>query len=47
MSLSLGPYCSLTQDVDSDDNAHGAAVALVMEEYERERELFKNKDTRK
>jgi hypothetical protein len=38
MSLSLGPYCSLSQDVDSFDNKHGSAVALVMEEYERERE---------
>ncbi|XP_035710143.1 uncharacterized protein LOC110853068 isoform X2 [Folsomia candida] len=38
MSLSLGPFCSLIQDVDSYDNKHGAAVALVMEEYERERD---------
>lgn len=37
MSLALGSFCSLNQDVDSWNYTEGAAVALVMEEYERER----------
>jgi len=37
MSLSVGPFCDLKQDVDSYNHTEGAAVALIMEEYERER----------
>jgi len=39
MSLALGPFCSLNQDVDSWNYTEGAAVALVMDEYERERKF--------
>jgi hypothetical protein len=38
MSLSVGPFCALNQDVDSWNYTEGASVALVMEEYERERD---------
>ncbi|CAG7835553.1 unnamed protein product, partial [Allacma fusca] len=38
MSLAIGPFCNLNQDVDSWNHTEGAAVALVMEEYERERD---------
>lgn len=40
MSLALGPYCSLKQDVTSWNYTEGAAVSLTMEEYERERTYF-------
>jgi len=36
MSMSVGPYCDLAQDVDSKDWTHGAVVSLVMDENERE-----------
>jgi len=36
MSMSVGPYCDLGQDVDSKDWTHGAVVSLVMDENERE-----------
>ncbi|CAL8093357.1 unnamed protein product [Orchesella dallaii] len=38
MSLALGPFCSLNQDVTSWNYTEGAAVSLIMEEYERERD---------
>lgn len=39
MSLALGPFCSINQDVTSWNYTEGAAVSLIMEEYERERKL--------
>ena len=36
MSMSVGPYCDLNQDVDSKDWTHGSVVSLVMDENERE-----------
>ena len=36
MSMSVGPYCDLAQDVDSKDWTHGAVVSLTMDENERE-----------
>ncbi|XP_026751137.1 uncharacterized protein LOC113511659 [Galleria mellonella] len=38
MSQALGPYCDLRQDVTSWNYTEGAAVAIEMEEYERERD---------
>nr|CAG4640723.1 EOG090X03AK [Eulimnadia texana] len=38
MSQSLGPYCTLSQDVTSSNYTEGAAVSLAMHEYERERD---------
>ncbi|XP_014250754.1 uncharacterized protein LOC106667362 [Cimex lectularius] len=38
MSQSLGAYCSLNQDVTSWNHTEGAAVAIDMIEYERERD---------
>lgn len=38
MSQALGPYCDLSQDVTSWNYTEGAAVAVEMEEYERERD---------
>ncbi|XP_018333594.1 uncharacterized protein LOC108742778 [Agrilus planipennis] len=38
MSQALGPYCDLKQDVISWNYTEGAAVAIVMQEYERERD---------
>lgn len=38
MSQALGPYCDLKQDVTSWNYTEGAAVAVEMEEYERERD---------
>lgn len=38
MSQALGPYCDLQQDVTSWNYTEGAAVAVEMEEYERERD---------
>lgn len=38
MSQALGPYCDLKQDVTSWNYTEGAAVAIEMEEYERERD---------
>ncbi|CAH2241500.1 jg10667 [Pararge aegeria aegeria] len=38
MSQALGPYCDLQQDVTSWNYTEGAAVAIEMEEYERERD---------
>ena len=42
MSMSVGPYCDLNQDVDSKDYKHGAVVSLVMDENERECNHFSN-----
>ena len=36
MSMSVGPFCDLQQDVDSKDYRYGAVVALKMDENERE-----------
>ena len=36
MSMSVGPFCGLNQDVDSKDAKTGAVVALKMDENERE-----------
>lgn len=36
MSMSVGPYCDLAQDVDSKSWRNGAVVSLVMDENERE-----------
>lgn len=38
MSQALGPYCDINQDVTSWNYTEGAAVAIEMEEYERERD---------
>lgn len=38
MSQALGPFCDLNQDVTSWNYTEGAAVALDMQEYERERD---------
>ncbi|XP_049805341.1 uncharacterized protein LOC126248419 [Schistocerca nitens] len=38
MSQAIGPYCDLKQDVTSWNFTEGAAVALEMQEYERERD---------
>ncbi|XP_012271106.1 uncharacterized protein LOC105694740 [Orussus abietinus] len=38
MSQAIGPFCDLKQDVTSSNYTEGAAVALEMEEYERERD---------
>lgn len=40
MSQAIGPFCDLKQDVTSWNYTEGAAVALEMQEYEREREYF-------
>ncbi len=42
MSQSIGPFCGLNQDITSWNVSDGAAVALELFEYERERkyELF-------
>lgn len=37
MSQAIGPFCDLAQDVSSWNYSEGAAVALEMQEYERER----------
>lgn len=39
MSLALGPFCNLHQEVTSWNYTEGAAVSLIMEEYERERKF--------
>jgi len=36
MSMSVGPYCDLVQDVDSGNWTQGAVVSLIMDENERE-----------
>ena len=36
MSMSVGPFCDLAQDVDSANWTQGAVVSLVMDENERE-----------
>ena len=36
MSMSVGPYCDLAQDVDSTNWTQGAVVSLVLDENERE-----------
>lgn len=36
MSESIGAYCDLKQDVTSWNYTEGAAVAIEMQEYERE-----------
>ncbi|XP_054275939.1 uncharacterized protein LOC128995870 isoform X1 [Macrosteles quadrilineatus] len=38
MSQAIGPFCDLSQDVTSWNYTEGAAVALEMQEYERERD---------
>lgn len=38
MSQAIGPYCDINQDVTSWNHTEGAAVALDMTEYERERD---------
>ncbi|CAL7952352.1 unnamed protein product [Xylocopa violacea] len=38
MSEAIGPFCDLQQDVTSSNYTEGAAVALVLQEYERERD---------
>jgi len=40
MSQAIGPFCDLKQDVTSWNYTEGAAVAVEMQEYEREREYF-------
>jgi hypothetical protein len=40
MSQAIGPFCDLKQDVTSWNYTEGAAVAIEMQEYEREREYF-------
>ena len=40
MSRAVGSFCFLNQEVTSWNYTEGAAVALAMQEYERERELF-------
>lgn len=40
MSQAIGPFCDLKQDVTSWNYTEGAAVALEMQEYERESEFF-------
>ena len=36
MSMSVGPFCDLAQDVDSKDWRQGAVVSLKLDENERE-----------
>ena len=38
MSQAIGPFCDLKQDVTSKNYTEGAAVALELQEYERERD---------
>ncbi|XP_006611247.1 uncharacterized protein LOC102673144 [Apis dorsata] len=38
MSQAIGPFCDLKQDVTSSNYTEGAAVALELQEYERERD---------
>ncbi|XP_012522195.1 uncharacterized protein LOC105828421 [Monomorium pharaonis] len=38
MSQAIGPFCDLKQDVTSQNYTEGAAVALELQEYERERD---------
>lgn len=40
MSQAIGPFCDLNQDVFSWNHTQGAAVALDLVEYERERNLI-------
>lgn len=42
MSQAVGPFCSVRQDVTSWNYTEGAAVALELQEYERESK-FENK----
>ena len=42
MSMSVGPFCDLAQDVDSKDWTQGAVVSLVMDENERECKYLSN-----
>jgi hypothetical protein len=41
MSMSVGPFCDLEQDVDSGNWTQGAVVSLVMDENERECEYIR------
>lgn len=41
MSMSVGPYCDLVQDVDSTNWTQGAVVSLSMDENERECKNYK------
>lgn len=36
MSQSVGPFCTINQDITSWNSSEGAAVALELLEYERE-----------
>lgn len=38
--VAIGPFCDLNQDVTSYNFTEGAAVAMEMQEYERERKLI-------
>ncbi|KAH0953590.1 hypothetical protein HN011_012544 [Eciton burchellii] len=38
LSQAIGPFCDLKQDVSSQNYTEGAAVALELQEYERERD---------
>lgn len=40
MSQAVGPYCNLKQLVTSYNSSEGAAVAIEMQEYERESMFF-------
>lgn len=39
LSLSVGAFCHIKQDVQSGEAKEGAQIALTMQEYERERKL--------
>ena len=41
MSMSVGPFCDLAQDVDSKDWQQGAVVSLTLDENERECKFIK------
>lgn len=40
MSQAVGPFCDVRQDINSWNYTEGAAVALELQEYERERKIF-------
>ena len=47
MSMSVGPFCDINQDVDSKDWKTGAVVAIKMDENEREcKQLYFNENVR-
>ena len=39
MSQAVGPFCSVRQDITSWNYTEGAAVALELQEYERESKI--------